>query len=133
MYLSNKVKVEPCCWKWYAWPQLISPITAGFNIKNRHLKIMESYLQSQEIHKESLKIPRLKGGPFIDLPADSVQHVENLLIETRKYCAPLIILADDVQQLLAQLEKNCLGDTLEPYYQSLPERLILFLWFFFFF
>lgn len=123
MYLRNMVKAEPCCWKWYAWPHLISPITAGFNIKNRHLKIMESFLQSPEIHRESLKIPQLKGGPFIDLPDEYVKHVENLLAETKQYGAHLIALSNDVQQLIAQLEKNCLGDTLEPYYQSLPDGL----------
>ena len=66
-YLKDKIKAEPLIWQWYAWPYLIPPMTAACNIVDRHLKIMQSYVQNPHVHSQAAKDPKLLGGPFIDL------------------------------------------------------------------
>ena len=66
-YLKSTIKAEPLIWQWYAWSHLIPPINAGCNIVERHLRIMQSYVQTPQIHFQAVKDPKLLGGPFIDL------------------------------------------------------------------
>ena len=47
-YLKQNVVAEPLVNGWYAWAHLIPPVTLSRNITERHLKIMESYIESPE-------------------------------------------------------------------------------------
>lgn len=71
-YLKPTIKAEPLIWQWYAWPYLIFPLTAACNIVERHLKIMNSYVQNPQIQAQAIKDPKLLGGPFIDLEGQRV-------------------------------------------------------------
>jgi hypothetical protein len=66
LYLRQNVQVEPLVESWYAWSHLISPATAAMNIVDRHLKIMQSYVQAPQVHAAAVKNPAMLGGPFID-------------------------------------------------------------------
>ena len=83
-YLKPTVKIEPLIWSWYAWPYLIPPITAGCNIVERHLKIMQSYVLNPTIHAQAIKDPKMLGGPFLDLGGERVKEVKNLLNGRRR-------------------------------------------------
>src|SRR5271165_3444592 len=50
LYLRSNVMVEPLLDGWYAWAHLIPPATAARNLTERHLKIMDSYIDSPETH-----------------------------------------------------------------------------------
>ena len=78
-YLKQTVKGEPLVWKWYAWPHLIAPQTAAVNIVERHLKIMQSYVQNPQIHAQAVKDPKMVGGPFIDLNGKQIDEVKDLI------------------------------------------------------
>ena len=82
-YLQSTIKAEPLIWQWYAWPYLISPLTAACNIVERHLKIMQSYVQNPQIHAQAVKDPKLLGGPFIDLKGKKVEEVKELIHQTK--------------------------------------------------
>ena len=45
-FLRPNVVAEPLVDGWYAWAHLIPPSTLARNLTGRHLKIMESYIQS---------------------------------------------------------------------------------------
>jgi hypothetical protein len=75
-YLKPTIKAEPLIWSWYAWPHLISPATAACNIVERHLKIMQSYVQNPKIHAQAIKDPKMLGGPFIDLEGEKVNEIK---------------------------------------------------------
>src|SRR5258708_19990265 len=78
LYLRPNVVLEPLIDKWYAWSHLISPATAAMNIVGRHLTIMESFLLAPNIHAEAVLNPKMRGGPFMDLPFDRVAEVKQL-------------------------------------------------------
>ena len=58
-YLKPTIKAEPLIWNWYAWSYLIPPLTAACNIVERHLRIMQSYVQNPQIHAQAVKDPML--------------------------------------------------------------------------
>ena len=119
-YLKPTVKPEPLIWQWYAWPYLISPVTAACNIVERHLKIMQSYVQNPQIHCQAAKDPKLLGGPFIDLDGKQITEIQELINHTKKECAELILLHDSFKELDKTLQTEAQGDSLESYYARIP-------------
>ncbi|HLJ90594.1 MAG TPA: MBL fold metallo-hydrolase, partial [Candidatus Angelobacter sp.] len=59
LYLKENVQVEPLIDQWYAWSHLIPPATAARNITERHMKIMDSYISSPQIHANAVKNPKM--------------------------------------------------------------------------
>ena len=119
-YLKPTIKVEPLIWQWYAWPHLISPITAACNIVERHLKIMQSYVQNPQIHSQAVKDPKLLGGPFIDLDGQKIDEIKELINQTKKDCEQLLLLNDAFKKLDIALQAEAQGDSLESYYDRIP-------------
>jgi len=122
-YLKPNTKVEPLIWRWYAWPYLIPPITAACNIVERHLKIMQSYVQNPQIHAQAIKDPQLLGGPFIDLEGQKIGEIKNLIEKTKRDCAALIALNQSLKELDKTLQTEAKGDSLEGFYSRVPEPL----------
>lgn len=122
-YLKPTIKAEPLIWQWYAWPHLIPPITAACNIVERHLKIMQSYVQTPQIHSQAIKDPKLLGGPFIDLDGQKVEEIKDLINQTKKDCEQLILLNYAFKELDKILQAEAQGDSLEPYYDRVPTLL----------
>lgn len=122
-FLRPTIKAEPLIWQWYAWPHLIPPITAACNIFERHLKIMQSYVQNPHIHCQAVKDPKLLGGPFIDLDGQKVEEIKNLITQTKKDCEQLILLNNAFKELDRVLQSEAQGDSLESYYARIPTPL----------
>lgn len=122
-YLKSNIKAEPLIWNWYAWSHLIPPLTSGCNVVERHIKIMESYIQTPQLHAEAVLNPQLLGGPFIDLNGERVHEIEQLLYRTQVECAQLIELATSFKQFDTLLSKEMDGASLEDYYKNVPNNL----------
>lgn len=122
-YLKPTIKAEPLIWSWYAWPYLISPATAACNIVERHLKIMQSYVQNPNIHAQAVKDPKMLGGPFIDLGGEKVNEVKSLIEDTKKNCKILIDLCSAIKELDKMLLNEGKGGTLEGLYERIPQML----------
>ncbi|MEI6187804.1 MAG: MBL fold metallo-hydrolase [Alphaproteobacteria bacterium] len=122
-YLKPNIKAEPLIWQWYAWPHLISPLPAGCNIVERHLKIMQSYVQNPQIHAQAIKDPRLLGGPFIDLDGQKVDEIKELITQTKKECEKLIELNNSFKELDKILQTEGQGDTLDLLYNRIPDAI----------
>lgn len=123
MYLKSNIKMEPLIWGWYAWPYLIPPATAACNIVERHLKIMQSYVQNPRIHSQAVKDPKLLGGPFIDLDGEKVKEIRDLILQTKKDCTNLILLNDSLKTLDMTLRSEFQGDSFETMYPKIPDHL----------
>ncbi len=122
-YLKPNIVAEPLVDGWYAWAHLIPPATMSRNITERHLKIIESYIESPETHEAAVKDPRLLGGPFMDLKQRRVQDVENLRERTVHERGHLIALSRAIEQLDGQLREKAAGFSLEPLYLEVPQAL----------
>lgn len=123
LYLKPTIKIEPLIWNWYAWPYLIPPITAGCNIVERHLKIMQSYVLNPMVHAQAVKDPEMLGGPFIDLGGEKVKEIEELIRWTQEECSELIALNNAYKELDHVLQTEAQGDSIECLYSRIPQAL----------
>lgn len=120
LYLRPNVQVEPLVDHWYAWPHLIPPATAARNITERHLKIMDSYINAPMIHANAVKNPKMLGGPFIDYQGRRVDEIRSLRDRIKKERAHLIELSAALQSLDGMLRETARGYSLQPLYQNIP-------------
>jgi L-ascorbate metabolism protein UlaG (beta-lactamase superfamily) len=122
-YLKPNVALEALYDRWYAWSHLVSPGTAAMNVKDRHLKIMDSYVQNPKIHAAAVKKPEMLGGPFIDYDGKRVDEIKKLADEIRDKRAHLLQLADAINELNNLLQEHAKGFSLKPLYEKVPEIL----------
>ncbi len=123
VYLKPNVVIEPLFDNWYAWSHLISPATAAMNVTERHLKIMDSYIQAPSAHAAAVKTPKMLGGPFIDYDGKRVDEIEKLRDETTVGQKDLIAFKKAVIELETLLKSKAKGFSLEPLYEEVPELL----------
>ena len=122
-FLKPNVVIEPLFERWYAWSHLVSPATAAMNVTDRHLKIMNSYIQTPMLHEAAVKNPAMLGGPFMDFPDRSIDKVKSLRSETMANQASLIEFSTAVKKLDAILKEKAKGYSMEELYQEVPEIL----------
>lgn len=122
-YFKPNVIIGPLVDKWYAWTHLISPATAAMNIVERHLKIMNSYIQAPMIHEAAVKNPKMLGGPFMDYETRRVEEVKELKADILDKQANAIALSDAIKELDKMLKTKAKGASLEPLYKEVPEIL----------
>jgi L-ascorbate metabolism protein UlaG (beta-lactamase superfamily) len=123
VYLNQNVQVEPLCDHWYAWPHLIPPATAARNITERHLKIMDSYINAPAVHASAVKNPQMLGGPFIDYGGKRVEELKVLRDQTKRQRADLIALSAALVELNTLLLGSAKGFSLESLYEQVPPIL----------
>lgn len=123
LYLRPNVQIEPLVDQWYAWSHLIPPATAARNITDRHLKIMDSYINAPQIHANAVKNPKMLGGPFIDYDGKRVDEIKALRDETKSKRAHLLQLSAALTQLDDYLRNYANGFCLQPHYPKIPELL----------
>jgi L-ascorbate metabolism protein UlaG (beta-lactamase superfamily) len=122
-YLRQNIQLEPLIDGWYAWPHLIPPATAARNITERHLKLMNSYISSPQIHASAVMNPKLLGGPFIDLKGKQVDEVRALREKIKRERAHLLELSAALNSLDAMLRDNAKGQSLLHLYPKVPDIL----------
>ncbi len=123
VYVKRNLAIEPLIDNWYAWPHLVSPATAAMNIKDRHLKIMNSYVQNPMIHAAAVKNPKMLGGPFIDYGGKRVDEIKDLISNTESKYTKLLQLREDVFALNDMLKQEANGFSLTELYAKVPESL----------
>jgi L-ascorbate metabolism protein UlaG (beta-lactamase superfamily) len=122
-YLKPNVVAEPLVDNWYAWSHLIPPATAARNITDRHIKIMESYLECPEAHEAAAKDPAMAGGPYMDFAQTRVGEVKALLDKTVRERKSLIELSSAIGTLDNILRERASGFSLEGIYPEVPTVL----------
>src|SRR5438128_1420686 len=123
LFLRANVQLEPLVDQWYAWSHLIPPATTARNIAERHLKIMDSYINSPLLHANAVKNPKMLGGPFIDYEGKRVDEIKALREKTKKERADLLELSRALGDLDMLLRTNAKGHSLIPLYALVPDIL----------
>lgn len=122
-YLKRNVAIEPLYNQWYAWWYLIPPTTAPLFVTHLHLKLMQSFVQSPELHVSALKDPALRGGPYLNYGVERAAEVKALLERTQTEQAPSIQLARAIADLEKLLAKAPPAMSLEGLYAQVPDIL----------
>ncbi|CAL2094069.1 4-amino-L-phenylalanyl-[CmlP-peptidyl-carrier-protein] 3-hydroxylase [Tenacibaculum sp. 190524A02b] len=123
VYLKPNVVIEPLFDKWYAWSHLISPATSAMNVKGRHIKIMNSYIQAPAAHAAAVANPKMLGGPFIDYEGKRVEEIKKLKEQTLEKQKDLLAFNEAINQLDLLLKTKAKGYSLAPLYDEIPEIL----------
>jgi L-ascorbate metabolism protein UlaG (beta-lactamase superfamily) len=123
LYLRPNIQVEPLFDQWYAWSHLISPATAARNLTERHLKIMDSYINAPQVHANAVKNPKLRGGPFVDYGGKRIDEIRALRDRTKRDRSNLIELSSAIGALEEMLRTQAKGFSLQPLYAKVPEIL----------
>lgn len=122
-YLKLNVAPEALIDRWYAWSHLVSPSTAAMNIKERHMKIMNSYIKNPKIHAAAVKKPEMLGGPFIDYDGGRVEEIKELYDHTLAKRKNMFELYDAITDLNTLLQNEANGYSLNSLYERVPESL----------
>jgi L-ascorbate metabolism protein UlaG (beta-lactamase superfamily) len=123
LYLRPNIQVEPLFDYWYAWSHLIFPATAARNLTERHLKIMDSYINAPQVHANAVKNPKLLGGPFIDYGGKRVDEIRSLRDQTKRMRPHLLELSAAITSLDETLRTHAKGFSLQPLYSMVPDAL----------
>jgi L-ascorbate metabolism protein UlaG (beta-lactamase superfamily) len=123
VYLKPDTLIEPLVNQWYAWPYLLSPAAASMFVANAHVKLMQSFAASPQVHASALKSAAMRGGPFLDIDPSRAPEVKRLLERTVKEQAALIELADGIKTLERILSEEARGFSMEALYHKVPEPL----------
>jgi L-ascorbate metabolism protein UlaG (beta-lactamase superfamily) len=123
VYFKQNILVEPLFNQWYAWSNLMPPATAAMYIANSHLKIMQSFVSTPEIHIAALSNPQMLGGPYINYDSSKVGGVKALLAGTLEAHAHMVEFADAIKSFEMLLTTEADGYSLEALYQKVPEVL----------
>jgi len=122
-YLRQNIQVEPLVDRWYAWPHLIPPATAARNMTGRHYRIMDSYINSPQLHANAVKNPKMLGGPFIDYAGERVNEIRELRRRTQDERKQLMDLSNAIVALDELLRSSAKGYSLHPLYAKVPDPL----------
>ena len=123
LYLRQNIQVEPLIDHWYAWSHLIPPATAARNITERHLKIMDSYINAPQVHANAVANPKMAGGPFIDYGGKRVDEIRALRDRIKKERSHLVELSRAIGELDGMLRDSARGYSLQPLYPKAPDIL----------
>jgi L-ascorbate metabolism protein UlaG (beta-lactamase superfamily) len=123
LYLKRNVLLEPLISQWYAWSYLISPAAAAMHMANLHLKILQSFIASPQVHVSALKNPKMRGGPFVDYGPDRVPEIKLLRDSLIREQAHMLKLAEAIQSTDRMLAAEATGYSLEPLYSKIPDAL----------
>jgi L-ascorbate metabolism protein UlaG (beta-lactamase superfamily) len=124
LYLKTNVVAEPLVNDWYAWHLLINPATYALILKNLHISVMNSYVESPDIHQATVKEAKMRGGPFADfLGENQVIEVKKLLDMTLENNTLLLKMAEAFYSLNTMLQNNATGASLSELYAKVPVAL----------
>ncbi len=121
--LKRNVIAEPAVAGWYAWSYLLPPFTLAKYLKGHYRTIVESYLEKPETHRTALKQARFQGGPFVHESEGSYDRIREWYESARERHAPLMELADAIDELEQKILPTLDGASMEPVYRDLPEPL----------
>src|SRR5205814_10731467 len=87
------------------------------------IKLMQSYLSDPEAHVQACQNPKLRSGPFVDIPKERTDELKILLDTTLVQQADNLDLARSLMEFQDYLVKEAKGQSLDPYYEQIPASL----------
>ncbi|MEU4796547.1 MBL fold metallo-hydrolase [Streptomyces sp. NPDC023327] len=121
--LKKNVIAEPAVAGWYAWSYLVPPHTLAKYLKNHYRNIVESYLADPETHRTALRQARFLGGPFVHERDGSYDRIREWYDAAREQHAPLLELADAIDELEQKILPGQTGASMDQVYGQLPGPL----------
>ena len=122
-FLRPDIIIEPLVDKFYAWLHTVAPVQAAMNLAFMQVPMLESYLQSPQVHINASRNPELRGGFFVNIEASHSGEVRDLLASIKRDRAEMLRFADAVAEAEEIVRNGATGFDLTPLYPKLPEAL----------
>ncbi|WP_086770659.1 MBL fold metallo-hydrolase [Streptomyces bobili] len=123
LFLRSKVIVEPLLDRFFAWPYTMAPVQSAMNLAFLQVPLLESYLQSPQVHVAASNNPDLRGGYFINIAEERADEVRDLLAGIKRDRAAILRFAEAIAEGQELLRANATGFDLTPLYPKLPPEL----------
>ncbi|WP_055587444.1 MBL fold metallo-hydrolase [Streptacidiphilus griseoplanus] len=123
LFLRSNVIVEPLVDRFFAWPYTMAPVQSAMNLAFLQVPLLESYLQSPQVHVAASNNPELRGGYFINIPEERADEVRDLLAAIKRDQAAVLRFAEAIAAGQELLRANATGFDLTPLYPKLPPEL----------
>lgn len=121
--LAAATVAEPLVNKWVAWAHTVAPVPSSLHLQYSQIPLLQSYLKDPEIHVQACRNPKLRSGPFVDVPRERAAEVEALLQDMIERQSDNLNLATSLMEFQAYLVKEAGGQSLDPFYAKVPAPL----------
>ncbi|WP_192757638.1 MBL fold metallo-hydrolase [Actinomadura algeriensis] len=123
VFLRSNAIIEPLVDRFYAWMHIVAPAQAAMNLANVQVPLLESYLQSPQVHIAASHNPALRGGYFVNVEEARAAEIGELLDGIKRDRADMLAFAAAVADADDLLRQNATGFDLTPLYPKLPAAL----------
>jgi len=122
-FLRPDAIIEPLVDGFYAWLYTVAPVQAAMNLAFVHVPLLESYLQSPQVHINASNNPALRGGFFVNVEQARSGEVRELLASIKRDRADMLNLAAAIAEAEELVRTSATGFDLTPLYTKLPSAL----------
>ena len=122
-FLRPDVIIEPLVDGFYAWLHTVAPVQAAMNLAFVQVPLLESYLQSPQVHINASRNPALRGGFFVNVEEARRGEIRDLLASIKRDRADLLNFAAAVAEAEELVRQGATGFDLTPLYPKLPSVL----------
>jgi L-ascorbate metabolism protein UlaG (beta-lactamase superfamily) len=122
-FLRPDVIIEPLVDRFYAWMHNVAPVQAAMNLAFAQVPLLESYLQSPQVHFNAAHNPELRGGFFVDVEEARSGEVRDLLTAIKNERADMLAFAAAIGEAEDLVRQSATGFDLSPLYPKLPKQL----------
>ena len=122
-FLRPDAIVEPLVDGFYGWMHTVAPVQAAMNLALVQVPLLESYLQSPQVHINASNNPALRGGFFVNVEESRSAEVRELLASIKRDRADMLAFAAGVAEAEDLVRSSATGFDLTPLYPKLPSAL----------
>jgi L-ascorbate metabolism protein UlaG (beta-lactamase superfamily) len=122
-FLRPDAIIEPLVDGFYAWLHTVTPVQAAMNLAFVQVPLLESYLQSPQVHINASRNPQLRGGFFVGIEESRSAEVRDLLASIKRDRADMLRFAAAVAEAEELVRASATGFDLTPLYPKLPSAL----------
>ena len=122
-FLRPDAIIEPLVDGFYAWVHTVAPVQAAMNLAFAQIPLLESYLQSPQVHINATQNPALRGGFFVGIEEARSGEVRELLAAIKRDRADLLEFAAAVAEAEELVRTSATGFDLTPLYPKLRPAL----------
>lgn len=123
VFLRSNAIIEPLVDRFYAWMHIVAPAQASMNLANVQVPLLESYLQSPQVHVNASNNPALRGGYFVNVEESRADEIADLLDTIKRDRTDMLAFAAAVAEADDLLRQNATGFDLTPLYPKLAPIL----------
>jgi L-ascorbate metabolism protein UlaG (beta-lactamase superfamily) len=122
-FLRPDAIIEPLVDGFYGWLHTVAPVQAAMNLALVQVPLLESYLQSPQVHINASSNPALRGGFFVNIEESRSGEVRELLGAIKRDRAEMLDFAAAVADAEELVRSSATGFDLTPLYPKLPPAL----------